>query len=178
MDFVGMHSSAAEKITAQIRLFQIGLTKASKMLFLSKPPHIPIDILYSSADSWRLEFWLIHFPLIINTLSLPRRFQQSLQQEVDLDRTMLILRWPLYVQEKKPVLFSKSPWALLKGDHLWMHVFQQAQGCVLFFSSTEARSEGDEAGVQLIQSMMDTCWEVIVHCEAATNTRAVGLGAG
>lgn len=51
MDFVGMHSSAAEKIIAQIRLFQIGLTKASKMVFLSKPPHIPIDILYSSADS-------------------------------------------------------------------------------------------------------------------------------
>lgn len=164
MDFVGMHLSAAEKVIASIRLLQIGLTKASKTVFLSKPPHIPNDILYSSADSWRLEFWLIHFPLIINTTPLPWRFQQSLWQVLDLDRTTFILWWPLYVQERKLVLFSKSPWALLKRAHLWMHVFQQAQGCVLFFSSIEEGSEGEEAGVQLIQSMTDPGWKVISKC--------------
>ena len=164
MDFVGMHLSAAEKVIASIRLLQIGLTKASKTVLLSKPPHIPNDILYSSADSWRLEFWLIHFPLIINTTSLPWRFQQSLWQVLDLDRTTFILWWPLYVQERKLVLFSKSPWALLKRAHLWMHVFQQAQGCVLFFSSIEEGSEGEEAGVQLIQSMTDPGWKVISKC--------------
>lgn len=127
-----MHLSAAEKIMASIRLLQIGLTKARKMIFLSKPPHIPIDILYSSADSWRLQFWLIHFPFIINTTSLPWRFRQSLWQVLDLDRKTFILWWPLDVQERKLVLFSKSPWALLKRAHLWVHVFQQAQGCFVF----------------------------------------------
>lgn len=61
----------------------------------------------------------------------------------------------MYKRERASFV-PKSPWALLKGAHLRMHVFQQAQGWVLFFSSMIKGIEGKEAGVQLIQSMTDT----------------------
>lgn len=71
------------------------------MVFLSKVSHIPIDILYAGADSRGLDFWLIHFSLIINTISFPWRFQQSFRQVLDLDRTMHMLWWPWCIQERK-----------------------------------------------------------------------------
>lgn len=109
------------------------------MTFLSKPPHTPIDILYSSTDIWRLEFWLIHFPLIINTLPSLTVRAVTLASVRPWQNNANPLVATVGTREKELVLFYRSPWALMKGAYLWMHVFQRAQGCFLFPSSMDRR---------------------------------------
>lgn len=57
-------------------------------------------------------------------------------------------------------------------------MFQQAQGCILSFFSVEKGNGGEEAGMQFIQSVTDTCWGIISksYSEAAPNTGPAGLG--
>lgn len=134
------------------------MTKASKMVFLSKPPHTLIHTLYSSADSWRLEFWLIHFPLIINILSplqLPAITPASVGPWWNNAYPLVAT---VCTREKELLLFSRSPWALLKGAHLWMHVVQRSSRLYLFFSSMD-RQWGRENSVPLIQSRTGTAEE-------------------
>lgn len=117
----------------QVAPNRIWLKQASKMVFLSKPPHIPIDILYSSDDSWRLEFWLIHFPLIRNTISIPWRFQQSLI-------LASVGPWQNNAYPLVATVWTGKRWCyspnqvLLRGVHLWMPVSTSSRLFSFFFS--------------------------------------------
>lgn len=138
------------------------MTKASKMAFLSKPTHTPIHTLYSSADSWRLEFWLIHFPLIINILSPLQLPAIALASVGPWWNNAYPFVATACTREKELVLFSRSPWHCWKGlicECMW---FNSSRLYFVFLFHGEAVRERKLCALNPKQDMH--CWEVISKC--------------
>lgn len=128
-------------------------------MFLSKVSHIPIDILHFVTDSWGLEFWLIHFPLIINPISLPECSSNHSGKCWTLTEQCLCFGGHgVHKREKARFVFWFSL-AIVERSSLWMPAFQ-AQGCVLFCSPIQGAAERRSRYV-VNPSLTDTCWWVI-----------------